>query len=122
MIRSYDCSGSDISVFPQSKWAVFTKWYNTAVFKCGLNGLCFFKFKCEEISEKQKKKIAKILDKKIGDISDLETPKISYKEAKARFKKCNRKEMKQWLRTNGIKHDSKASKKELLKTVLREFE
>ena len=40
-----------ISLFPQSKWAVFTKWHNTAVFKRGLNVLCFFKFECEEISD-----------------------------------------------------------------------
>lgn len=77
---------------------------------------------CEEVSDKTKKKVAKILENKIGNIKDIEPVKMTKKEARAKFKKLGKKQLTAWLRMNGIKHNPKDSKKTLFKTVLKEFE
>ena len=78
--------------------------------------------KCEEVSEKEKKKVLKVLETKIGEIKDIEPPRLTKKEALARFKKWNRKNMKKFLRVHGIKHDPDASKKALRKQIVALFE
>lgn len=77
--------------------------------------------KCEEVSEKTKKKVAKILEGKIANIKDIKPVKLTKKEAKAKFKELGKKQLISWLRSNGIKHDPKDSKKTLLKIVMKEF-
>ena len=37
--------------FPKVSEQFSLQWYNTALFKCGLNIQYFFKFECEEISD-----------------------------------------------------------------------
>lgn len=73
--------------------------------------------KCEEVSDKTKKKVSKILEKKIGDIKDIEARIPSKKEIRAFVKPLNKKTMTKMLREYGVKHDPKDSKKDLKKLV-----
>ena len=74
---------------------------------------------CEKVDEKTKKKVAKVLEKKIGEMQDIES---SYKAPRKKdirefVKPLGKKEMTKMLRTNGIKHNPKDSKKDLKKLV-----
>lgn len=78
--------------------------------------------KCEHVDEKVKKKVSKILEKKIDDIKDIETgfKTMSLKEAKAKVKAIGgKKEITKFLRTYGIKHNPKDSKKDLRKLMTK---
>jgi len=77
--------------------------------------------KCEEISEKDKKKAIKVLEKKLSEIEDLGDPAMTKKEARARFKKLPSKEIKKYLAANSIKYKDKWSRKELIKAALETF-
>lgn len=73
---------------------------------------------CEEVNDKVKKKVAKVLEKKIGEIQEIDPYKIpKKKEIRAFVKPLGKKQMTKMLRTNGIKHNPKDSKKDLKKLV-----
>ena len=73
---------------------------------------------CETVDDKVKKKVSKILEKKIGEIQDIDPYKIPHKKQIREFVKClGKKEMTKLLRTNGIKHNPKDSKKDLKKLL-----
>lgn len=78
--------------------------------------------KCEEISDKEKKKIVKVLEYKLNQIQDIESPRLSKKEAKSRFETLNKKELKAYLKSQGINYDSDDSKKSMIKKLLKEYE
>ena len=75
--------------------------------------------KCKKVSEKVKKKAIKILEKKLGQIHDIEEPVITPKEAKERFMKLSKKELKQYMKANSIRFDPDGSKKDLVKTLVK---
>ena len=51
MIGSITVLGLISMCFPKVSEQFTLQWYNKALFKCGLNIQCFFKFECEEISD-----------------------------------------------------------------------
>lgn len=73
--------------------------------------------KCEEVDEKVKKKVSKVLEKKIGEIKDIEYVAPTKKQVRAMVKPLGKKQMTKMLREHGVKHDPKDSKKDLKKLV-----
>jgi len=96
----------------------------------GVNTYTFKKYKknpdkCEDVDEKVKKKVVKILEKKLGEIKEIETApnmtKAEKKQVEAAFKKMNKKEICKILKRCGIKHNPKDSKKDLRKTIIKAY-
>lgn len=77
--------------------------------------------KCEEIDSKVKKNVSKILEKKIGEIKDIETPKVNKKEILKMLENMGRDDMEKFLKHHGIKFKSKYSKKDLRKLIANAF-
>ena len=74
--------------------------------------------KYEDVSDKIKKKVGKILEKKIGEIQDIESMKPSKKQVREMVKSIGgKKDITRILRENGIKHNPKDSKKDLRKLL-----
>lgn len=76
--------------------------------------------KCENVDDKVKKRVSKILEKKIGEMKDIEdSPKLKKKDMLTKIEKLSKKELKKILKSNSIDYDKDDSKKKLIKKVMK---
>lgn len=77
--------------------------------------------KCEKIDDKVKKKVSKILDKKIGEINDIDSPTVNKKQIASRIEDMSRKDMIRFLKAHGYKVDKDFTKKQLRKLIIKKI-